>query len=167
MLVFINHILMSSSECLQRLFITDTTGFFTFPNLPTYFHSLGCTKHRQNDGGPGVLPTLNAHNCCSVIILYSFLYILYVVAGIIILPLYLVLMCVAILVIGVGYSVAYIFHMASFGSLFRFEEFSQFSCFVGYGGSIVDKGGPDGMGYSDGKNGISKIIFLPTHEVGY
>ena len=51
----------------------------------------------------------------------------------------------------VGYSVAYLFHMASCGLLFRFVEFTGLSCCVGRCGWTVDEGGPEGLGFPEGQ----------------
>lgn len=59
--------------------------------------------------------------------------------------------------IGVGYLVAYIFHIASCGYLFRFEEFIMCSCCLGRCGRTVDKGGPDGQGFPEGRTWYGTI----------
>ena len=74
-------------------------------------------------------------------------------------------------VLFVGYLLAYIFHIASCGLLFRFVEFTPCSCFVGncvestpyswlFGkcGLTVDRGGPDGLGFSHGRVGFNMIF---------
>ena len=57
----------------------------------------------------------------------------------------------------IGYSVAYVFHIASCGFLFRFEEFAPYSCFVGNCGFIVDRRGPGGMGFPEGRTWCGTI----------
>ena len=167
---------MSSSECLQRLFITDTTGFFTFPNLPNYSHYLGRAV-RPTDAvdeitvapfevpppvsvetqvavpGPNVtadrpcwLKMIRGVGyfilflgivCSSCLFCAGFLLYLYGGLGI-------------LTMIMIGYFVAFVFHIASCGYLFRFVEFTYLSCCLGRCGRTVDFGGPDGQGFPEG-----------------
>ena len=60
----------------------------------------------------------------------------------------------------VGYSVAYIFHILSWGYLFQLVEFRPYSCLIGSCGWPDVRGGPDGMGFSHGR--IGNEIQFPT-----
>ena len=60
-------------------------------------------------------------------------------------------------VLFVVYLVAFIFHIACCGLLFRFVGFTPYSCFVGKCGLPVDRGGPDGLGFSHGRVGFKMI----------
>lgn len=64
-----------------------------------------------------------------------------------------------------GYLVAFIFHIASRGYLFRFVEFTETSCFLGNFGRTVDKGGPDGQGFKHRTLGREMNHYNPSQEV--
>ena len=65
----------------------------------------------------------------------------------------------------VGYSVCYLFHVLSFGYLFRFVEFEPYSFFlVECGCYTVDLGGPNKQGFSHGRMGHEINFPTPIFE---
>ena len=59
----------------------------------------------------------------------------------------------------IGYFVALVFHIASCGYLFRFEEFARLSCCLGRCGLTVDKRGPDGQGFPADRTRFGSIPY--------
>ena len=91
-------------------------------------------------------------------VIYIFIFALFAALGYVFLLLYLLSIMVVMIILYVGYSVAYMLHMASCGFLCRFEEFTPYSCYVGKCGLTVDKGGPDGQGFLHHKLGMQMLF---------
>ena len=101
--------------------------------------------------GPCWLDLLRFFGFVILAISYLVYLFVYAVSSIVAWILSLVLMSQFILIICIGYCVAYTLHIASCGLLFRFEEYSKYSCCLVCCGLTVDKGGLEGLGFPSGR----------------
>ena len=105
--------------------------------------------------GPCWLDFLKFFTSVIILILYFFLgTVLCIVAWI----LSLLFISPFVLMIYIGYYVAFILHIVSFGLLFRFEEFYDYSCCLRCCGLTVDQGGLEGLGFPSRRSAL-EILF--------